>query len=173
MVLVCHVILEDHVIKVLKPPLLFSLKHMAYSMSYSHIRNFTINVALTKTFTCVFSASSLILVTPFCITNNEIYAKKTFVDPSKNDDRKQKERKKKQQQGFLPYMQTQKVHIEINNILAIMSKCLGNLFRGLLEITKCQIIGFFPGYQPQWRQPLSHFHDQYYIPSFNGDLSSS
>ena len=94
MVLVCHVILEDHVIKVLKPPLLFSLKHMAHSMSYSHIRNFTINVALTKTFTCVFSASSLILVTPFCITNNEIYAKNFCRSVQKRRQEAKREKKK-------------------------------------------------------------------------------
>ena len=42
-------------------------------------------------------------------------------------------------------MQTQKVHIEINNIHHIMSNYLGNLFLGFLERRKYQIIGFFSG----------------------------
>ena len=73
MILVCHVILEDHVIKVLKSAITVSSK--AHGMSYLHIRNFTIKVALTKTFACVFSDSNLILATPSCVTNDEIYAK--------------------------------------------------------------------------------------------------
>ena len=132
----------------------------AHSMPYSHIRNFTIKVALIKTFASVSSDSSLILVTPSCVTNDEIYTKKTFVGQSKNGDKKQKERKKKQQQGSQPYMQMQEFHLEINNVPHIMSKCLGNLFRGLLEKTKAQIIRFFFRYQPWWRQARSHFHDQ-------------
>ena len=92
MVLVGHVILEDHVIKALKSAITIFSK--AHGMSYSHIRNFTIKVALTKTFACVSIDSTLILVVPCCITNDEIYAKKAFAGPSKNGDRKQKERKK-------------------------------------------------------------------------------
>ena len=83
MVIVCHVILEDCVIKALKSVItIFSNPH---GMSHSHVRNFTIKVASTKTFACV--ASSLILVTTSCVTNDEIYAKK-IVGPSKNGDRK-------------------------------------------------------------------------------------
>ena len=67
------VILEDHVIKALKSAITIFSK--AHGMSYSHIRNFTIKVALTNTFVCVSSGSSLILATPSYITNDEIYAK--------------------------------------------------------------------------------------------------
>ena len=74
MVLVCHAILEDHVIKALKSPITIFSK--AHGISYSHIRNFTIKVALKKTFACVSSDSSLILATPSCVTNDEIYEKK-------------------------------------------------------------------------------------------------
>ena len=93
MVLVCHVILENHLIKALK--LALTVYSKAHGMSYSHIRNLTIKVALTKIFAFVSSDSSLILVTLSCITNDEIYTKKTFVGPSKNGDRKQKEKKKR------------------------------------------------------------------------------
>ena len=72
MILVCHVILEDHVIKVLKSAITIFSK--AHGMSHSHIRNFTIKVALTETFACVSSDSSLILATPSCITNDEIHS---------------------------------------------------------------------------------------------------
>ena len=68
------VILEDHVIKALKSAITIFSK--AHGMSYSHIQNFTIKVALTNTFVCVYSGSSLILATPSYITNDEIYAKK-------------------------------------------------------------------------------------------------
>ena len=64
MVLVCRVILEDHMIKVLKYAIAVFSK--AHGMSYSHIRNFTIKVALMKTFACVSSDNSLILATPPC-----------------------------------------------------------------------------------------------------------
>ena len=74
MALVCHVILEDQVIKALKSAIIIFSK--AHGISYSHIRNFTIEVALMKTFVCVSCDSSLILATPSCITNDEIYAKK-------------------------------------------------------------------------------------------------
>ena len=69
-----------------------------------------------------------------------------FVDPSRNGDRKQKERER-ERESFLPYMQTQKFHLEINNYyhIHIMSKRLGNLFLGLLEKTKYQIIRFISG----------------------------
>ena len=73
MVLFCHMILKDHVTKALKSAITIFSK--AHGMSYSHIRNFTITVALTKTFASAFSDSSLILVTPSCVTNDKIYAK--------------------------------------------------------------------------------------------------
>ena len=62
MVLVCHMILKDHVTKVIKSTITIFSK--AHGMSYSHIRNFTITVALAKTFASASSDNSLILVTP-------------------------------------------------------------------------------------------------------------
>ena len=53
MILVCPVILEDHVIKVPKSAITVFSK--AHGVSYLHIWNFTIKVALTKTFACVSS----------------------------------------------------------------------------------------------------------------------
>ena len=65
--------LKGHVTKALKSAItIFSKPH---GMSYSLIRNFTITVALMKTFSSASSDSSLILVTPSCVTNDEIYAK--------------------------------------------------------------------------------------------------
>ena len=75
MVLVCRVILEGHMIKVLKSAITIFSK--AHGMSYSHIRNFTIKVALMKTFAYVSSDSSLILATPSCKQLIK-YAKKCF-----------------------------------------------------------------------------------------------
>ena len=46
MILVCHVILEDHVIKGLKSAIAIFFK--AHGMSYSHIRNFTIKSSLDE-----------------------------------------------------------------------------------------------------------------------------
>ena len=92
MILVCHVILEDHVIKVLKSAITVSSK--AHGMSYLHIRNFTIKVALTKTFACVSIDSTLILVTPSYITNDEVYAKKLLqVHPKTATGSKKREKK--------------------------------------------------------------------------------
>ena len=89
MILVCHMI------KVLKSAITIFSK--AHGMLYSHIRNFTIKVALMKAFVRVsIDNNTLILVIPSCITNDEIYAKKNLVGPSKNGNGKQKERKKKQ-----------------------------------------------------------------------------
>ena len=93
MILVCHVILEDHVIKVLKSAItVFCRPH---GMSYSHIRNFKIKVALTKTFARVSIDidSTLILVTPSCMTNDEIYAKKTFCGSIQQDAKREKNKK--------------------------------------------------------------------------------
>ena len=66
----------------------------AHDMSCLHIHNFTIKVALRKTFASVSNKSSPILVIPSCLTNDKIYTKKTFLGPSKNSTRK---RKKKQE----------------------------------------------------------------------------
>ena len=66
-------ILKDHVTKGLKSAITIFSK--AHGMSYSHIRNFTITAALTKTFASASSDSSLILVTPSCVTNDKMYAK--------------------------------------------------------------------------------------------------
>ena len=65
--------LKDHVAKALKSAITIFIK--ARGMSYSNIRNFIITVALTKAFASASSDSSLILVTPSCETNDEIYAK--------------------------------------------------------------------------------------------------
>ena len=70
MILVCYVILEDHVIKVLKSVIIIFSK--VHGMSYLYIRNFTIKVALTKTFAFVSMDSTLILVTPPCLTNKNM-----------------------------------------------------------------------------------------------------
>ena len=56
MVLVCHVILEDQVIKGLKSAI--TLYSKAHGMSYLHIRNFTVKVALMKTFALHANAKS-------------------------------------------------------------------------------------------------------------------
>ena len=60
MVLVCHMILKDHVTKALKS--VINIFSKAHGMSYWHIRNFTITVALIKTFVSASSDSSLTLV---------------------------------------------------------------------------------------------------------------
>ena len=66
-------ILKDYVTKALKSAITIFSK--AHGMSYSHIRTFTITVTLTKTFASASSDNSLFLVTPACVTNDEIYAK--------------------------------------------------------------------------------------------------
>ena len=99
MVLVCHVILEDHVIKELKSAITTFSK--AHGMSYSHIRNFTIKVALTKIFACVSSGSRMILATPSCIKNDEIYAKKLLkVLPKTGKGNKKRQKKKINSKAF-------------------------------------------------------------------------
>ena len=90
MILVCHVILEDHVIKVLKSAITIFSK--AHGMSHSHIRNLTIKVALTKTFVCVSIDSTLILITPSCITNDEIYTKKNFCRSIQHEAKREKKK---------------------------------------------------------------------------------
>ena len=59
-----------------------------------HIQNFSIQIALTKTFASLPSESNPILVTSSCVTNDEIYGKKTFVGPSKNSNSKEKRKLK-------------------------------------------------------------------------------
>ena len=59
-----------------------------------HIRNFSIKITLTKTFASLPSESNRILVTPSCVTNDEIYGKKTFVGLSKNSNSKEKKKLK-------------------------------------------------------------------------------
>ena len=136
MVLVCHMILKDHVIKALKSAITIFSK--AHGLSYSHIRNFTITVALTKTFASASSDSSLILVTPSCVTNDKIYAKSVT-------GRKKRKNKKGNCKAFCVTGKCKKVHIEImHNIHYIMCQSPSKIsFLGLLERPKCQIIQFF------------------------------
>ena len=57
----------------------------ANGMACSHIRNFSIKIALTKTFSPVPSENSPSPVTPSCVTNDEIHAKKLLqVRPKTN-----------------------------------------------------------------------------------------
>ena len=66
-------IFKDHVTKALKSAITVFSK--AHGMSYSHVQNFTITVALPTTFDSLSGDSSVILVTLSCVTNDEIYAK--------------------------------------------------------------------------------------------------
>ena len=111
MVLICHMILKDHVTKALKSANpIFSKAH---GMTYSHIRNFTVAEALTKTFANACSDSSLILVRPPNVTNDEIYAKSVT-------GRKKRKNKKAIAKLFALHA-NEKVHIEIiHNIHYIM-----------------------------------------------------
>ena len=59
-----------------------------------HIQNSSIQIALTKTFASLPSESNPILVTSSCVTNDEIYGKKTFASPSKNSNSKEKRKLK-------------------------------------------------------------------------------
>ena len=108
-VLVCHVILEDHVIKALKAAITIFSK--AHGISHSHIQNFTIKVALRKPFTSVSSDSSLILVA-------QTTRKKTSVGPSKNSGNKERGKKEKRKAiaKLFGYTQAQKAHIEVCNV---------------------------------------------------------
>ena len=136
MVLVCHMFLKDHATKALKSAITIFSK--AHGMSYSHIRNFTITVALTKTFASASSDSNLILLTPSCVTNDKIYAKSVTG------------RKKRK---------TEKGNCKAFCVTRNCKKSFGNFYRGLLERPKCQIIQSFFPVQSQWRQPWRHFHD--------------
>ena len=148
-IIICHVILENHVIKVLKSTITIFSK--AHGMSYLHIQNFTIKVALTKIFFCVANDSDLILVTSSCMTN----------DPSKNDDRKKKEKKKKRKsvsKVFALYVNAKKSYRNRQYSPHYLSKSLRDLFRGLLERTKSQVKEFFSQYKPYWRQLWRHIN---------------
>ena len=148
-IIICYVILEDHMIKVLKSTITIFSK--AHGMSYLHVQNFTIKVALTKIFFCVANNSGLILVTSSCITN----------DSSKNDNRKKKEKKKKRKavvKAFALHPNAKSSYRNIQYSPYYLSKCPRNLFRGLLERTKSQVKEFFSRYQPYWRQPLRLFN---------------
>ena len=76
-------------------------------MSYSHMRNFTITIALTKTFPSELNDSSLILVTRFYVTNDKIYTKKLLqIRPKTMTWRKK--RKKKKRKDCKPFGVTRK-----------------------------------------------------------------
>ena len=121
--------------KALKPAITINSK--AHGMSYSHIRNFTITVALTKTSASASSDSSLILVTPPCITNDEIYAKSVTG--------RKKRKNKKGNCNFALHANAKSSHRNNTQYsLYYGPKSVGNFFRGLLERPKCQIIQFFP-----------------------------
>ena len=138
-------ILKDHMTKALKSAVTIFSK--AHGMSYSHIRNSTITVALTKTFSSASSDSSLILVRPSCVTNDEIYEKSV---------RGRKKRKNKKAIAKLFALHANAKSSHRNNTqcsLYYVPKSLGNFFRELLERPKCQIIPFFSG--------TSHSEDSY------------
>ena len=112
----------------------------AQGMSYSHIRNFTITVALTKIFANASSDSSLILITPSCVTNDEIYAK------SVTGRKKRKKTRKPIVKLFALHANAKTSHRNNTQYpLYYVPKSLGNFCRGLLERSKCQIIHFFSG----------------------------
>ena len=107
--------------------------------SYSHIRNFTITVALTKTFASASSDSSLIPVTPSCATNDEIYAKSVT-------GKKKRKNKKGNCKALCVTCKCKNSHGNNTQYsLYYVPMSLGNFFRGLLERPKCQIISFFSG----------------------------
>ena len=128
-------ILKDHVTKALKSAITIFSK--AHGMSYLHIRNFKITVALTKTFASASSDSSLILVTSSCVTNDEIYAKSVT-------GRKIEKTRKAITKLFALHANAKSSHRNNTQYsLYYVPKSLGNFYRGLLEIPKCQIIQFF------------------------------
>ena len=130
-------ILKDHVTKAFKSATTIFSK--AHGMSYLLIRNFTITVALMKTFPGASRDSSLILVIPSCVTNAEIYAKSVT-------GRKKSKNKKGNCKAFC--VSRKWINAHRNNTqysLYYVPKSLGNFFRGLLERPKCQIIHFFSG----------------------------
>ena len=137
MVLDCHMILKEHVTKALKSAITIFSK--AHGMSYSHIQNFTVTVTLTKTFASASSDSSLILLTPSCVTNDEIYAKSVT-------GRKNRKNKKAVVKLFALHANAKRSHRNNTQYsLYYVPKSPGNFFRGLLERPKCQIIQFFSG----------------------------
>ena len=74
-----------------------------------HIRNFSMKTALTKAFANVSTEGSSILVISSCLTNDEIYAKKSFVSPSRSNNKGKREYRRKERQfyNFLRYVLTQ------------------------------------------------------------------
>ena len=139
MVLVSQMILKDNVTKALKSAITIFSK--AHGISYSHMRNFTITVALTKTFTSASSDSNLILVTPSCVTNDEICAKSVTG--------REKRKNKGNCKTFCVDANAKTSHRnDTQYSLYYVQKFFGNFFRGLLERPKCQIIQFFFRYQP-------------------------
>ena len=140
MVLIYHMILKDHMTKALKSAnTIFSKAH---GMSHSHIRNFTITGALTKTFASASSDSSLTLVRPSCLTKDEIYAKSVT-------GRKKRKNKKTVAKLFALHANAKSSHRNNTQYsLYYVSKSLVNFFLGLLERPKCQVIKFFFRYQP-------------------------
>ena len=130
-------ILKDHVTKALKSAITIFSK--AHGMSYSHFRNFTTTVALTKAFASASSDSILILVTPSCVTNDEIYAKSVT-------GKKKRKKRKTIVKLFALHPNTKSSHGNNTQYsLYYVPKSLGNVFRGLLERPNCQIIQFFSG----------------------------
>ena len=138
MVLVCHMILKDHVNKALKSATTIFSK--AHGISYSHIRHFTITVALTKTFASASSDSSPFLVTPSCVGNDEIYGK------SVTGRKKRKKERKAIVKLFVLHANAKSSHRNNTQYsLYYVPKSLGNFFCWLLERPKCQIIQFSSG----------------------------
>ena len=152
MILGCHMILKDHVTKALKSTITIFSK--AHGMSYSHIRNFTITRDLTETFISKSSDSSLILVTPSCVMNDEIYAKSLT-------EKKKRKNKKGNCKAFALHTNVKSSHRNNTQYsLYYVPKSLGNFFHGPLERPKCQIIQlFFPVPAMVETQPWRHFHD--------------
>ena len=145
LVLVCHVVLKDHVIKVLKSAITIFSK--AHGMSYSHIRNFTIKAALTKTFACM--SNEVQCVNTILHSNWWNIGKKTFVGPSKNGDRKQKERKREKKAIAKLFALHASVKISFRNKQYFPYPYYVKVPRGLISWDsrkkKSQIIRFFSG----------------------------
>lgn len=90
--------------------------------------NFTITIALTKTFPSELNDSSLILVTRFYVTNDKIYTQKTFADSSKNNDLKEKEKKEEKKGLQIFWRYTQKVHTEIYYVHHIILQSASEIY---------------------------------------------
>ena len=108
-------------------------------VSYSHIQNFTITVALTKTFASASSDSSLILVTSSCATNDEIYAK------SVTEKKKRKKTRKAIVKLYALHANAKNSHRNNTQyLLYFVPESLGNFFGGLLERSNVKLYNFFP-----------------------------